>query len=65
MRRRTPSRRLLATALLAVSMLTPMAVAPATSVHAAGVDRAERAGLAEGVGHSHEKGCPPHGLPPS
>jgi D-alanyl-D-alanine carboxypeptidase len=62
--RRTPSRRLLATALLAVSLLTPMAVAPATSVHAAGVDRAGHAGPAGHFGHPHEKDCPPHGLPP-
>ncbi|MFE1444027.1 serine hydrolase domain-containing protein [Streptomyces sp. NPDC058739] len=51
--RRTPSRRLLAAALLVASMLTPLAVTPAAAVHPApGVDR------------HHGDDCPPGGLGP-
>ncbi|MFF0205710.1 serine hydrolase domain-containing protein [Streptomyces sp. NPDC005017] len=51
--RRTPSRRLLAAALLVASMLTPLAVTPAAAVHPApGVDR------------YHGDDCPPGGLGP-
>ncbi|QNE74843.1 serine hydrolase [Streptomyces finlayi] len=49
--RRTPSRRLLAAALLVASVLAPMAGTPATAVHA-GVDRYD------------QDDCPPDGLRP-
>ncbi|MEU8764236.1 serine hydrolase domain-containing protein [Streptomyces sp. NPDC048659] len=57
MRRRTPSRRLLAATLLVASVLAPVAAAPATAVHAASAP-APGAGLAGG------DDCPPDGLGP-
>lgn len=68
--RRSPTRRLYAAMLLAVSVLAPMAVAPAPAVHAAGLDQHGRAGQAGQHGPDRRSGphgeddCPPGGLGP-
>lgn len=62
MRRRSPTRRLLAATLLAASVLAPMAVAPAPAVHAAGSDQHGQHGR---HGQHGEDDCPPGGLDPA
>ncbi|MFI9155882.1 serine hydrolase domain-containing protein [Streptomyces sp. NPDC053367] len=62
--RRTPSRRLLTAVLLAASVLGPVAVSPATAVHAAGIDRYDRHdGGHDREGRDGRDDCPSHGLP--
>jgi D-alanyl-D-alanine carboxypeptidase len=60
--RRSPTRRLFTAMLLAASVLAPMAVAPAPTVHAAGLGHHDRHG-----GHDRhaEDDCPPGGLDPA
>ncbi|MGC0334743.1 D-alanyl-D-alanine carboxypeptidase [Streptomyces sp. SAI-170] len=53
--RRTPSRRLLTAVLLAASVLGPVALSPATAVHAASTARHD---------HDGRDDCPPRGLGP-
>lgn len=65
--RRSPTRRLYAAMSLAVSVLTPMAAAPAPAVHAAGLDRHDQHCGNDRLGRSDRHGqddCPPGGLGP-
>ncbi|MDX3336603.1 serine hydrolase [Streptomyces sp. ME02-6979.5a] len=69
--RRSPARRPFAALLLAASVLTPMAMAPAPAVHAATLDQHDQSGQGGqgGQGGRHERHgddrCPPGGLDPA
>ncbi|MEV4430135.1 serine hydrolase domain-containing protein [Streptomyces sp. R-07] len=62
--RRTPSRRLFATALLVASVLAPMTAVPATAVHAETAVGTAGAVGAVAAGRHGEDDCPPGGLGP-